>query len=262
MMPVRSYRVDVKGYSLAIDAGVKGLGWKPDYVMITHYHWDHTMGLYLTGSVKACMSRRTIEAIERRSHIKHIVQSAMEAGIPRDLIESNPLFHDFAKIYDSLRAWLDRADVYEMEDCPPVKEGLVDPIPCPGHTEDHTCFLIGVALFAGDHYLEGENPITYDAFKYIQSTARILSSKWSILYPGHGVQRAREHAASRLAEIAASKTRRMMVVASLLSSGWKGGLKQLAEAVYGVSDDMLTSYLRVSNIAGYIRGLESLGVFL
>lgn len=56
----------------------------------------------------------------------------------------------------------------------------------PGHTPDSTCYLIGGALFTGDHIMGGSTVMVEDMKRYLDSLRRIQGLRPATIYPGHG----------------------------------------------------------------------------
>lgn len=56
----------------------------------------------------------------------------------------------------------------------------------PGHTPDSTCYLIGGALFTGDHVMGGSTVMVEDMKRYLDSLRRIQELHPTTIYPGHG----------------------------------------------------------------------------
>jgi len=56
----------------------------------------------------------------------------------------------------------------------------------PGHAQDHLCFLLGDALFTGDHIMGGSTVIVEEMGPYLRSLERLQGLDLSRLYPGHG----------------------------------------------------------------------------
>jgi glyoxylase-like metal-dependent hydrolase (beta-lactamase superfamily II) len=66
------------------------------------------------------------------------------------------------------------------------------PVPTPGHSADHCCFLVGAerAMFTGDHILgRGSTVVEWpggDMSAYMRSLSALLDYDLERLYPGHG----------------------------------------------------------------------------
>ena len=255
--PVRRYLVDAGGYRLLVDAGVEAPP-RVDYVLVTHYHWDHSYGIALSPGLRVCMSSGTMRVLESGGYRDRLARIAEAMGLDPGEALAHPLVRGFTSMYDEARRSLERHEVYTLDECPPVARGVVDAIPCPGHTDDHTCYRIGGALFAGDSYLEGATPLTSNAAKFISSMARLLATRWETLYPGHGDPRDRAEASTRIREMALHKLSRLLEAADAAAAGIDDPAS-LAERIYGgLPGSPLDSYLLVSNAAGYMEGLRSL----
>lgn len=56
----------------------------------------------------------------------------------------------------------------------------------PGHSRDHLCYLVGEALFTGDHIMGGSSVFVEDVGAYMTSLRRLQELSLRTLYPGHG----------------------------------------------------------------------------
>jgi glyoxylase-like metal-dependent hydrolase (beta-lactamase superfamily II) len=56
----------------------------------------------------------------------------------------------------------------------------------PGHSPDHLCYLVGRALFTGDHIMGGSSVFVEDMTSYLGSLRRLQHLDLDTLYPGHG----------------------------------------------------------------------------
>ncbi|MCE4616171.1 MAG: MBL fold metallo-hydrolase [Aeropyrum sp.] len=259
--PVKRYLVEVGGLRMLVDAGVDPLAGNPNYVLVTHYHWDHTLGLAKSRGLKICVSEHTLKLLEPGSYRTRVLKVAGLAGIPDSQVESSPVFQKFSEMYESIAASLEGHEIYELDSCPPVVRGLVTPVNCGGHSPDHTCYITNGLLFSGDHLLAGESPVTHNALEYIVTTSRILSQEWRRLYPGHGDDMERATAVEELVRSASHKMGRMLEVARLIGEGVRR-LELIVEILYGRSRDPVIRYLQASNTLGYLRGLAEMGARL
>lgn len=69
--------------------------------------------------------------------------------------------------------------------------GTLHPVPTPGHTPDHVCFMLGDVLFVGDLFMgTGDTTLVAapegDLHAYLGSLRRVAELAPRILYPAHG----------------------------------------------------------------------------
>jgi glyoxylase-like metal-dependent hydrolase (beta-lactamase superfamily II) len=90
----------------------------------------------------------------------------------------------------------------------------------PGHLGSHLCFRWGALGFSGDHVMAWStslvSPPEGDMGAYRRSLTRLASQSWSSLLPGHGDLVT--DPASRLAELAAHRTRRESEILAALQA--------------------------------------------
>jgi glyoxylase-like metal-dependent hydrolase (beta-lactamase superfamily II) len=63
---------------------------------------------------------------------------------------------------------------------------VVHVVATPGHSADHFCYLVGTALFTGDHIMGGSSVFVEDMTAYMASLRKIQQLPLEVLYPGHG----------------------------------------------------------------------------
>lgn len=63
---------------------------------------------------------------------------------------------------------------------------VVNAVATPGHSVDHLCYLVGSALFTGDHIMGGSSVFVEDMTTYLGSLRKIRQLPLDVLYPGHG----------------------------------------------------------------------------
>jgi glyoxylase-like metal-dependent hydrolase (beta-lactamase superfamily II) len=92
-------------------------------------------------------------------------------------------------------SWMMRAEV--PADIRPIAEGQtfggVVPVPAPGHSPGHTCYLFGDVLFAGDLIFTRSGSIapsprmmTWDSAMLMSSIAAVRAHPFRIICPAHG----------------------------------------------------------------------------
>ncbi|MGC8608532.1 MAG: MBL fold metallo-hydrolase [Thermoplasmata archaeon] len=174
------------GQVILIDTGTKLTGkriieyfksrrQKPDTVLITHYHTDHTGGLKMIYDE----FRPTIFAPE----LEIPIIQGKERPKPANSLISNIIAH----------AW--KADSVEnIQPSESMDITYIEPISTPGHTPGSTSYLyrpqnfffIGDAFSVSSGSAKINRSFTYDIAMAEKSKAKILSMKNMILLPGHG----------------------------------------------------------------------------
>jgi glyoxylase-like metal-dependent hydrolase (beta-lactamase superfamily II) len=97
------------------------------------------------------------------------------------------------------------------------------PVPTPGHSADHCCFLVGAerAMFTGDHILgRGSTMVEWpggDMSAYMRSLSALLDYDLERLYPGHGPLV--PDAGAKIDEYIAHRRQRERQVLDALTSG-------------------------------------------
>jgi glyoxylase-like metal-dependent hydrolase (beta-lactamase superfamily II) len=56
----------------------------------------------------------------------------------------------------------------------------------PGHTADSVCYLVGGALFTGDHIMGGSTVMVEDMADYMESLEKVRNLRPDVIHPGHG----------------------------------------------------------------------------
>lgn len=162
----------------------------------------------------------------------------------------------YARLYNEVRESLDRHTVYTVEECPVAG---VEVIECPGHSDDHVCYITGRASFLGDNYVTYTTSTTLTSpLEYIESMLRILEYGWSTAYPGHGSPTTRGEYRMWLSRVVKRKLSRMARIASLLGPE-PIGLDRVLEMVYGGVRGGAALFLAARNLIGYLNALERLG---
>lgn len=176
------YIVDCGGRYAAIDVGfptgaaidrLAELGDKVEWILVTHRHFDHVMGVAaakrLTGAKVAIHGLEAggllNEDISLYSHFRRML------GVPNEACEPDLLLED--------------GDTVTVGDC------TVKVLLTPGHTEGSVCFLCGDTLFSGDTLFAGTvgktNFPTGSMEQMMQSMERLAQLDDNTkVYPGHG----------------------------------------------------------------------------
>ncbi len=260
--PANYYYVETAGSRLLIDTGPKpstNIPGSVEVVLLTHWHWDHTMGLSSLEGVKVCASEDTLKML---SNVENIRRSALTpihamgiAGDPQVEMLMASMFGRYSTIVSALA----RTDRYALEECGELLDRVgVRVLECPGHTRDHVCYIIGEGLFAGDTLLPNTSPTTIDYGSYLETLARLASAQWQTLYPGHGDSKKRTELAEYLSNVYRGKTVRLARLASSLTREWIG-FDDLLRLVYGVSPG-IESYVAARTLIGYLKFLEDQGI--
>ncbi len=260
--PANHYLVETDKGFLQIDAGAKQVedhSVNPDYLLITHWHWDHTYGIVGKKSLNICISKESFDKInpekslERMKEIVASVEGLQAWEFAREGAEIYT--RKYVDIYRSLR---EDHNIIWLNECPPIVEGLVSYFKCPGHSDDHVCFIIGDKVFVGDNMAPGWNVTLNDPLKYIESMYRLLLVNWSIAYPGHGDPLKRKEAVDYIVSTIRSKVRRMCKTLSSLEA--HSDLGNIIEKVYGPEMDGALRYVAARSLIGYLTSLEEMNI--
>lgn len=254
--PVNSYYIPK--YSLVIDAGIEWPGVPASHVYVTHWHWDHVLGLSgAPGNTVVCISNSTIRIIETRSYEERVRAVLQAAGV-----RLSPLEERFLEVmrerYELIRDALQRLDTMSLEECPHIRSGELKFYECPGHSIDHVCFQAGDAVFVGDTLLPGTRTTVIDFLAHRKSVTRILSLPWSILYPGHGSPLERSEILETATDYLVRRCGRAYRIISAVHSGARD-VASLLRIVYGVEPG-LQSFVAIRTLIGYLSELEEEGV--
>ncbi len=269
--PVNTVAIHVEDALLVFDAGpypdsvqktVEELGLRGgrDYrrivVMLTHYHWDHSMGISgAPGWAEVCASPATIEflsSIDRVASVYLSIASLIAGMVAGDAMTA--FTNVFKSMYDAVSKAANR--VKPLETC--TAPGVVNHIPCPGHTPCHTCYLVGSGnaklLVAGDTVLEKENPPVLDIKAYLESLEKITIAEWSTLIPGHGQPLDRRKGLDRVAGIAKAKHSRLKrVIETIIREKEIKVAKLIVEAYKSQPTSPLELFTRAYSLHGYLE---------
>lgn len=247
--PVNRYRVELGGETVYIDAGLDAPR-DGGVVVVTHHHWDHTLGLARARGLRVCMDPGTRRLIDPEAAMES-VRIVLEAAGYGSLAE---LARPYTVQYGEIRDALDLHEVYSLSDCP----APVEAVPCPGHSGDHHCILVSGAVFLGDNYVPYTSSTTLTSPReYMDSMLRILGMEWSTAYPGHGEPGSRRDFVLWLSRVLERKMARIAQAASLVRG--VVGLDRLLHAMYPGAEGA-TLFLAARNLVGYVRALEELDV--
>lgn len=264
--PVRYYLVKTRKYTILVDAGPweypEEEALKADYVILTHHHWDHALGVVglAERGVPICASENLRELVDPSSLEKRMA-TVLEALGVRPIGEIGRATTWFKEAYTLIWRALEKAEIYSIEDCPPVLEGISSIIECPGHSPDHSCIIIGSSIFIGDNIVAGDSVLVTDLDSYLKTLTKILSDPtWSRAYPSHGSYGLKR--AELASEINSTIKRKMLrlnsIIANLIHNEWIG-FDSLLESVYGKMD-IIGKYIAARSLIGYIVFLERTGL--
>ncbi len=264
--PANYYLVSWSGGKLLVDAGPRrNPGVEADYVVVTHWHWDHVYGLIgLAGRVKSvCITKRTLEYIDERRALERMRTVALAVAgrwiLETPLAEAAALM---ARRYGEVREALEAASLEEPSECPPLVALKAEVLACPGHSDDHICIVAGGYAFAGDNVVPGRSVTLTDLDAYTGSAYRLLGSAWTSLMPGHGrAPLSRLEVAEYFSRSINSKRARLCRVLSAIGDDWTPLSKVIAEAYPGIAENPgLTSFVAARSLIGYLGLLERAGL--
>ena len=261
--PANSYLVEVNGTAIGIDGGVEGrLLKRADVVLLTHWHWDHVLGVVRSGyQGPICASKKTLDYLaDRRPAMEgaRVISSAF-SSIPADVAS---IAKRLLAIVNEVRDFFKyKADVRELDDCDVVKSGLINYVECPGHSDDHMCYRLEDVVFVGDHVNPGSGLSILSLASYLRSSLELLSDGgWRVAMPGHGGSLSRSELASYVEAQVRSKVRRTAELYRLLSKDWQP-LEDLLPKLYeGERLDPLLMYVSARSLLGYAITLVEMGL--
>ncbi len=256
------YLVRIGDLEIAVDAGAKpGLPRPPSsgWVLVTHWHWDHVMGLAGSRGFNVCMSKKTYNILF--NYYKKYFNEILRALGLEDDREAMTVAEIFNKRYETVTEALERShNVYFLEEpCSIIEKLGAKAIECPGHSRDHVCYIIGDELFPGDTILPNTRPTIIDFRAYRQSILKVLLEKWSIIRPGHGGPIRREDAFKTLLRSTIERCNRTYIILSKITKKGRVALDSLLREVYGV-EPSISSFIQARTLVGYLAELEKTGL--
>ncbi len=260
--PANYYILEEGATLVLIDAGPRpldeDLSSRVEGVLLTHWHWDHTLGLAGLRGKTVCASRGTLEMLSSEERIlESMLRPAHAMGLRGD--DGMGLFQAMLGRYRSIVGGLSRNRVYEWSECPLLETIGVRVFPCPGHTLDHSCIVAGDTLFAGDTVTHPTPPTVIHYARYVESLAMLLGDpSWHRLAPGHGKILDRGEASSYLAGVLSRKNARLARVALSLGEEWTS-FNDILRRVYGVEPGV-EAYVAARTLIGYLNALEEAGL--
>jgi glyoxylase-like metal-dependent hydrolase (beta-lactamase superfamily II) len=263
--PANSYLVITSKYSLLIDGGSSPIpdlkSYDIDYVLLTHWHWDHVLGLVRSDlDAVICASSRTINYISKElptyegfQALKNAfgaVPTEFEAVAQKSLGNTVTVLEHFSKRRDQL---------VDIKSCDPARLGYVSVVECPGHSDDHVCYIVGEHAFVGDSINPGEGLTLLSVPDYMSSMLKLFAiDNWHVAHPGHGPEVTRERAAQWLSELFRSKIEKMAKLASSLDGQWRP-LKDYLDVLYPEASPVIR-WIGARSLLGYAISLQQLGV--
>ncbi|MCE4624751.1 MAG: MBL fold metallo-hydrolase [Desulfurococcales archaeon] len=255
--PVNSYYIGE--IDTVIDAGIEPAKEDAEYYLITHWHWDHSMGLTSLRDRKICMPRPTLEIIEH-GLFEDRFRRILEAGGVRISELERAFISEMGRRYKRVRDSLLLNDVLTLEECPLISKGIVRSMQCPGHSVDHVCFIIGGHVFTGDTLIPGKRTTIVDFREHRRTLLRLLSEpSWRVLHPGHGDDMSREEALLVAEHHSIERCDRVYRILSKIPRGEWVALDNVMATVYGVRPS-LRAFVALRTLTGYIKELEDLGI--
>lgn len=262
--PANSFIVSTNRGLLVFDAGadpaakilIGELGGEEAIVLITHYHWDHSVGIVglVAEGYSVYAPRRTIEILsDPDTVLKRVRLITRIAGLG-----NVPVAEYYTSLYDGINRVVEHI---EPLDETILGEYNVMPIHCPGHTEDHYCYIVNDMLVTGDLITPTGSTETINAKDYVKSIMRLLELEWRLLLPGHGDPLKRANAVEVLRRAMERKLTRFRTLCMIL--GERGSLPApvlLRELYGGPPSSPFIAFDRAYSLLGYLRPLEERGL--
>ncbi len=261
--PANSYLVQSDDALFLVDGGVQEPpeeALRAPYALLTHWHWDHALGLARAryrGLV--CASPRTLDYL-RGATPRYEGSAAVLRAFGEVPSQLRPLLElSLSRTKEVISYFRAEGRLASVYDCEPVQTGLVRVVECPGHTDDHVCYLVGGHAFVGDHVNPDSGLSILDLEDYISSLLGLLSDPaWTVAHPGHGRDVDRGYVAEWASETVTGKLRRIARLMSMLSREWRP-LASYLDALYG-SENPFAKWIGARSLLGYALTLERMGV--
>ncbi len=261
--PANHYVLHVRDKMILIDSGAKPLknSDKIEAVILTHWHWDHSLGITGLRGVDICASEDTITTLSSLDNIMNKVLTPLRAMGLSYKTSTHPIVQFFEMIkekYNEIVESINNNKIYKLGECPYISDLGINYFPCPGHTLDHYCFHLGNYVFVGDNVTLGESPTTIDYGEYIITVLKIMSLTWDKLAPGHGEIINREKSFEYFKNIIKRKNKRLLITATMIREG-EENFNNLLKKVYGLNPEP-QSYVAARTLIGYLQLLEKQGL--
>jgi glyoxylase-like metal-dependent hydrolase (beta-lactamase superfamily II) len=260
-----SYLVNIAGYTLLIDGGsgppLELREEKVDYVLLTHWHWDHVLSIVrMPLQARVCASERTIKYISESAPSYEGYGALVKAfsKVPPELLSIAKA--SFSNTSEILRFFSARKDwLIKLSDCEPVRLSLVKVISCPGHSDDHVCYIVDDHAFVGDSVNPGEGLTLLSVPDYISSIMTLMAdNSWRVAHPGHGPDIDRNEASSWASELIRGKIGKLLKLRSSLSPEWRP-LEEYLDMLYPEAGPV-AKWIGARSLLGYAFSLEQLGM--
>lgn len=163
--------IDCTEESREIDNAIKDLGAKLKYILLTHGHFDHVLG------VNAFRKKYDCEVLIHKED--------------KEMLDT---MKDFARQFGVGAVEVQKVDGF-VEEGKNIKFGNleIEVIHTPGHTLGGVCYLIGNKLFTGDTLFYesiGRTDLPGGSFEYLKKNIQEKLFKLDDnieVYPGHGI---------------------------------------------------------------------------
>jgi glyoxylase-like metal-dependent hydrolase (beta-lactamase superfamily II) len=233
-------------------------GGKRVVVLLTHWHWDHTLTANMLARecrAEVYASSETILMLKDTSRVVEWARQILSlAGVKPD--PSTSIVELFKQLYSEASKVASVAKSLEEL----ITSTRVEPVSCPGHSKGHVCFIVGgELLIAGDSVTEPSPPVVEDLASYLQSLSELTRLKWNHLVPGHGRVLERNEALQLIDSIKSRKLRRLLTLLNTLIARVDVDGREALTAVYGPTSSVVELFTRSYSLLGYIGYLESLG---
>lgn len=164
--------IDATAFSPEIVQTVKELGAKVQYILLTHGHFDHVMG---------------VNALKKALNT--------EAVIHKDDLAISDNVNEFTRLFGLPDGEVPKYELFIKDgDIIPVGDMKIKVIHTPGHTEGGVCYLIDDKMFSGDTLFResvGRTDLFGGSFEKLSDSIKNKLFKLNdniTVYPGHGPQ--------------------------------------------------------------------------
>lgn len=164
--------IDATMFSPEIEQTIKDLGAKVEYILLTHGHFDHVMGV---------------------NDLKRALKT--EAVINKDDLAISDNINEFTRLFGLPDSDIPQYDKFIKDgDIIPVGKMQLKVIHTPGHTEGGVCYLIEDKMFSGDTLFKesvGRTDLFGGSFTKLSNSIKnkLFQLDDNItVYPGHGPQ--------------------------------------------------------------------------
>ncbi len=261
--PANYYVVQLNNAKVAVDAGVERSSElaSADYVLLTHWHWDHVLGLARTGYIgRVCASETTLRHLQGEPPKFEGAEALRQAfkALPPEAIPLASMSISYTReAIEYIKGG--HVELLSLKECEPIVSGLVKPISCPGHTDDHVCYIIDEMAFVGDMINPGGGLSILSLPQYIKSWIALASdTSWTTVMPGHGDSVGRREVLNLVTDEIISKMRRMLRLYSFLNEAPRP-LSQYLDLLYPNTSPLI-KWVGARSLVGYAVSLAELGL--